>query len=76
MPTSMEATSTHQLFSATCRAILRTTSGLAPAVAENTGAPLSGLMIGSRVSGTRTRDLKKAGANVTGSPEGNRGSSA
>jgi hypothetical protein len=48
----MAATITHQLFNATWRARRFDTSLSPPVVDANTGAVLSGLMMGSSVAGT------------------------
>ena len=54
MPISIDTTSTNQLLTATWRARRRAMARLDPTVATNTGAVLSGLMIGSSVTGTST----------------------
>jgi len=56
----METTSTNQLLIATWRASGAASARLAPTVPANTGAVLSGLMIGNSVTGTRTRPLRNA----------------
>ena len=58
MPNSIDTTSTNQLLMATCRASGPASARLEPTVPANTGAVLSGLMIGSSVTGTMISSLR------------------
>lgn len=64
----MEPTRTNQLLTATWRANLQTTMRLVPAVAVKAGTALRGLMIGSKVSGTSMRYLRKGPGDSTVTP--------
>jgi hypothetical protein len=59
VPISIEVTITNQPLIATWRASRLAMLRLAPTVAMNTGAVLSGLMIGSKVTGTRISAFRK-----------------